>query len=74
MKPWVKAGLLWAAWMFVIMTFIWPYVLPLFGFENESEKHPVARIIINLVVFTIAGLIVGYTSRNKRKPKKQIDS
>ena len=73
MKPWIKGGLIWAAFMFIIMTFVYPYVLPLFGFEQEPEKHPVARIIINAVVFTIAGLLIAYTGR-KKGPKKQIDS
>lgn len=73
MKPWVKTGLIWAAYMFIIMTFVYPYILPLFGLEDEeSEKHPVARLVINAVVFTIAGLFIGYRNRNNKKVKKQI--
>lgn len=73
MKPWVKTGLLWAAWMFIIMTFVAPYIMPLFGLEEDTDKFSVLKMIINLVVFTITGLIVGYINRNNKKPKKQID-
>ena len=76
MKPWVKAGLLWALWMFVFMTFVAPYILVWTGFQDENEpKFPLAKIVINAVVFTIFGLIFGYwNSKKKNGPKKQIDS
>ena len=75
MKPWVKVGLIWSAYMFVIMTFVYPYILPLFGLEDEeSEKYSIARIVINAAVLTIAGLFIGYKNRNNKKVKKQIDS
>lgn len=63
-----------AVFLFVTMTFVYPYILPLFGFEQEPEKHPVARIIINAVTSVVAGLWIGYSNRNNKKVKKQIDS
>lgn len=76
MKTWVKFGLIWAVWMFIIMTFVAPYVMVWIGLENESEpKFPTAKIIINAVVFLIFGLVFGYwNEKRKYKPKKQIDS
>ena len=76
MKTWVKFGLIWAVWMFIIMTFVAPYVMVWIGLEGESEpKFPTAKIIINAVVFLIFGLIFGYwNEKRKYKPKKQIDS
>ncbi len=76
MKPWVKTGLFFAIWMFVFMTFIAPYIFVLIGMQDEKEpKFPLAKIVINAVVFTIAGLYIGYrNSMKKKNPKKQINS
>lgn len=76
MKLWIKAGLYWALWMFIFMTFAAPYILVWTGFQDDSEpKFPVAKIVINAVVFTIGGLIFGhYTFKRKKAPKKQIDA
>ena len=76
MKPWVKFGLLWALWMFAIMTFVAPYIYVGIGTQDESEpKFTLTKIVINAIVFTIGGLIVGYwNSKRKKEPKKQIDA
>lgn len=75
MKPWVKAGLFWALWMFVIMTFVVPYIFV--WTDPEDEEMPnfkISRIAISAVVFAVTGLLVGYLNRNNKKIKKQIDS
>ena len=74
MKPWVKFGLLWAVWMIIFMTFISPYIRVWFGFDEVPEKQTAAKIIIYSICFIIAGLVVAYINRNKKKPKKQIDA
>ncbi|MHA3788068.1 hypothetical protein ACX0HA_07650 [Flavobacterium hauense] len=75
MKLWIKAGLFWALWMFIIMTFAAPYVMVWIGLQDESEpKFPIAKIIINAIIFTIGGFIFGYwTFERKKRSKKQID-
>jgi hypothetical protein len=75
MKPWVKTGLFSAVSMFVFMTFISPYIFVWIGLQDEDEpKFPLRKIIISIVVWTIFGFYMGYKSKNKYKPKKQIDS
>lgn len=75
MKPWIKIGLFFAVWMFVFMTFIAPYILISMGLQDENEpKFPIAKLIISVIVYTIAGMILGYINRNNKKIKKQIDS
>lgn len=76
MKTWVKSGLFFALWMFVWMTFIVPYIFVWIGLQDKDEsKFSIGKLVINAVVFTIAGLIFGYWNfKRKYKPKKQIDS
>lgn len=75
MKPWVKTGIFFAIWMFIFMTFIAPYLLVWIGLEDENEpKFPIAKLIISAIVYTIAGMFIGYINRNNKKIKKQIDS
>ncbi|MFP5436207.1 MAG: hypothetical protein ACLGH8_00290 [Bacteroidia bacterium] len=72
MKPWIKGGMLWAAWMFTIMTFVYPYIIKLFFGDEDAFDHFGVRVVINAVVFSITGLYIGYRSQ-KKKNSKQID-
>jgi len=75
MKPHVKVGLFFAVWMFVIMTFVMPYIFVWIGLQDADEpKFPLVKIIINVIVWTIFGFYMAYKSKNKNTPKKQIDS
>lgn len=74
MKPWIKTSLFMAVWMFIIMTFAIPYILPLFGLEQQPQKHPAAKIAIDAVAALVTGFWIGYRNRNNKKVKKQIDS
>lgn len=75
MKPWIKTGLFFAAWMTVFMTFIAPYISVWVGLEDEVIfDNNIPKIIISAVVYVIAGLIVGYINRNNKKPDKQFEN
>lgn len=74
MKPWVKTGLFFAMWLFIWMTFVVPYIFVWIGLKDENEpKFNVVKITISIVVYTIAGLIYGYVTRNRKNAKKQIE-
>ncbi|WNW00670.1 hypothetical protein RRF68_06560 [Tenacibaculum sp. HL-MS23] len=62
-QKWQKIGLAWALWMFVIMTFVWPY------FDNE--KVTLKDVLIGIPFWLIAGLIFGWTQRKNLKEKKE---
>jgi len=73
MKPWVKTGLFFALSLFIWMTFIVPYIFVWIGLQDENEpKYSIGKIVINIIGFTITGLIIGYLNRNNKKlPNKQ---
>lgn len=63
-KRWIITGLIWGGSMFILMTFIFPY------FDDTPINTP--RIMIGLIVWTLAGLAFGYTMKlyfNKKLKK-----
>lgn len=54
-KNFVKIGLIWGAFMFVIMSLIFPY---LFGDEITYKS-----LFIGLIIWAIAGLLLGFVMR-----------
>ncbi|PWG06128.1 hypothetical protein [Polaribacter aquimarinus] len=59
MKKWVKVGLIWGIIMFVIMTFIFPYF--------DKEEITTKRILLGIIIWTIAGLFFGFSMRKNFK-------
>ena len=59
MKQWVKTGFVWGAVMFVIMTFVSPYLF--------NEEITLKRISINIFLWSVLGLLFGYATRKKIK-------
>ena len=59
MKQWVKTGFVWGAVMFVIMTFVSPYLF--------NEEITLKRISINIFLWSVLGLLFGYATRKKNK-------
>ena len=71
-NPVVKGAILMSVWIFVIITFILPYVMQLIGSKDNYFDHFWARVSINIFVCTIFGIYIAYTN-NKKKAKKQIN-
>lgn len=63
-KSWVKFGLIWGAFMALVMNVGFPL------FDGTGINW--AKFAVTLPVWLIFGLIFGYVSR-KKNPKKQID-
>ncbi|TXD49580.1 hypothetical protein [Polaribacter sp. IC063] len=64
-KSWIKTGLSWGGFMFIVISILFPY------FENQEIT--LKNILIGLVLWTIAGLVFGYTMKifmNKSINKK----
>lgn len=63
-KGWIKLGLIWGAFMFVIMTFVFPFM--------SNETITPKRSLVGLILWTIGGLIFGYTMKlmMNKVPKK----
>ena len=57
MKSWVKFGLIWGGFMFIMMVI----VFPLF----DDEPITLKSVLIGLPLWTLAGLIFSYVSRKK---------
>ncbi len=57
MKNWVKTGLIWGCVMFILVTFVSPYLF--------NEEITLNRIIINIFLWLILGLLFGYSVRKK---------
>lgn len=65
-KSWIKTGLSWGAFMFVVMSILFPY------FENQEIT--IKNIIIGAVLWTLGGFAFGYTMKifmNKTVNKKE---
>lgn len=58
-KKWIKVGLAWGLWMFVIMSFIFPYF--------NKEDITIKSILLGLIIWSLAGLVFGYTMKKKFK-------
>ncbi len=63
-KNWIKSGLVWGLIMFVIMTFVFPFIF-------DSQKISWRMIIINAVVWTISGLSFGYIMKRITTKKQK---
>lgn len=75
MKPWIKTGLFFAIWMTLFMTFVSPYFMYWFGWEDDVIfDFNLPKILISTVIYLITGFIIGYINRNNKKPKNQIDA
>ena len=64
-KSWIKTGLTWGTFMFLIMTFGFPYF--------DGQEITLKSILIGLIIWTVAGLAFGYTMKifmNKTMNKK----
>jgi len=61
MKDWAKTGLSWGLAMFIIMVFVFPYF--------EDGEITTKRILLGAVLWTVLGLLFGYSLR-KRMIKK----
>ena len=53
---WLKTGLIWGAFMFVIMTFIYPYF--------DGQEITWLRVGVGLVVWTLCGIGFGFAMKN----------
>ncbi|WKD85788.1 hypothetical protein KCTC32516_01134 [Polaribacter huanghezhanensis] len=63
MKKWMKVGLLWGLFMFVIMTFVWPAIV--------GDEISLKRILIAIPIWILGGIIFGYTMRKNYKEEKK---
>jgi hypothetical protein len=64
-KKWIKTGLSWGGFMFIVMSILFPY------FENQEIT--IKNILVGLVLWTLGGFAFGYTMKifmNKTINKK----
>lgn len=54
-KKWIKTGLIWGGFMFIVMTLGFPLV--------SGEEINIRSLGIGLIIWTIAGLLFGYTMK-----------
>tara|TARA_B110000091_G_C13714772_1_gene432103 strand:+ start:877 stop:1053 length:177 start_codon:yes stop_codon:yes gene_type:complete len=57
MKNWLKVGLFWGVFMFILMAFIFPY------FSNENIT--MRLVLMKFVFWTFGGLIYGFVTNKK---------
>lgn len=62
MKKWQKVGLIWGLSMFIFMCFVWPLI--------SGEEITLKKILIGIPIWTIAGLLFGYSQRNNLEKKE----
>lgn len=51
-KSWLKTGLIWGAFMFLLMTFVFPFF--------DGQEITLKTILVGLVLWTLGGLGFGY--------------
>lgn len=56
LKKWQKAGLVWGAFMFGIMTIMWPLI--------DGDEITVKSVIVGIIIWTIGGLAFGWSMRH----------
>ena len=67
MKNWIKFGVIWGVFMFLILNVGFPLY--------DGDKLDIKRMVVSFPVWIIFGLIFGYMSRSRKNgPKKQIKS
>lgn len=59
MKSWVKFGLLWGAFMFLMINIVFPLW--------DKKEITATTFLIGLPIWLIAGILFGYVSRNRKK-------
>jgi len=62
MKKWVKVGLSWGIWMFIMMTFFWPLI--------DGKEITLKLIIVKFIFWIIGGLAFGYIVMKFQKFRK----
>lgn len=60
MKSWIKFGLIWGVFMFLMMNIVFPLI--------DGNGLDIKRVLIGIPVWIVFGLIFGYVSRKKPKP------
>ena len=63
MKPWAKKGLIWGSIMFVIMTFVFPYL--------QEQEITLSKVLFSVFLWSVMGLLFGYTLRNRMNKVKK---
>lgn len=61
-QKWQKIGLAWALWMFVIMTFVWPYF--------DGEEITLKSVLVGFVFWMLLGSFFFGLSMKKRLEKE----
>lgn len=61
LKRWQKNSLSWALWMFIIMSFFWPWV--------DGEEITLKKTLIGIPIWLLGGFLFGYLMR-KNYPEK----
>lgn len=59
MKSWMKFGLGWGVFMFVVLNIVFPLI--------DGKPLELNRLLIALPVWLVFGLAFGYISRKKQK-------
>lgn len=54
-ENWLRNGLLWGVMMYLVMTFVFPYL--------DGKEIPVKRMLINIPVWIVAGIGYGYAMK-----------
>ncbi|OYQ46334.1 hypothetical protein CHU92_01540 [Flavobacterium cyanobacteriorum] len=62
MKSWVKFGLVWGVFMFIMLNIVFPLL--------DGAQPELIKVLIGLPFWIIAGLIFGYVSRKRTKTKQ----
>jgi hypothetical protein len=65
MKSWIKFGLIWGVFMFLILNI----AFPLF----DKEPLNINKMLVSFPFWLVGGLIFGYVSR-KKTPNDQTDN
>lgn len=63
MKSWVKFGLLWGIFMFLVLNIAFPM------WDNKPMDYN--AMLVSLPFWIIGGLLFGYVSRKKEKTDKE---
>ncbi len=54
-KKWILQGLLWGAFMYICMVFVFPYF--------EGEEITQRSILLSIPIWSLSGLCYGYTMK-----------
>jgi len=62
-KGWIKQGLMFGLFMFIIMTFLWPLI--------DGTEINLQKVFIGIPIWTIAGLAFGYFNKKALMKKNK---